>query len=81
MGDLLIMQRIGEALSPTAVIPVRAQDEISHLNSILMLGDCVGGRLHLGVGLASLLKSPVLGLKYPFGVFLRKRDSLVELGH
>ena len=33
-------------------------------------------RLHLSIVLVNLLKSPVLGTKYPFGVFLRKRGSL-----
>ena len=67
------------------MISARAQDEISHLNSILMLGDYVGERLALEVALkycsCKFVKSPVLGTKYPFGVFLRKRGSLDELGH
>ena len=57
------------------------------MNSILMLGDCVGERLNLevvlGIGGANRLKSPVLVVKYQFlwCVSHRKKRSLGELGH
>ena len=51
MEDLLILQCIGKALSPAAMISVSAHNEISHLNSILMLVNCVGERLKLEVAL------------------------------
>ena len=50
------------------------------MNSILMLGDCVGERLNLevvlGIGGANRLKSPVLVVKYQFcGVFLTEKNA------
>ena len=36
---------------------------------------------HLGIGLAYKLKDPALAPKYPCALFIRKNDSLVELGH
>ena len=67
--NLLILWRIGEALSPTAVISAQAQDEISHLNSILMLDNSFGKRLTLEVALkywsCKFVKIPSFGCKYP----------------
>ena len=55
---------------------------ISHLNTILMLCDCVGERLtHLGIGLAYKLKSPASAPKYPCALFILKNGSLGELGY
>ena len=80
-----------KTLSHTVVILVCDLIDISGLNSILMLGDCVGtgGRIgknwhwrsYVGVGLANKLSSPVSPAKYSCGVFLRKNDNLGELGH
>ena len=36
---------------------------------------------HLGIGLAYKLKSPASAPKYPCALFIRKNDSLGELGH
>lgn len=44
------------------MIPVGAQGEILHLNSILILSDCVGKRLKLEVALRYW--SPVLAAKH-----------------
>ena len=60
---------------PTAVIQVYGPNNISRLNSILMLCDCVGERLKYK------LKSPASAPKYLSVLFIRKNDSLGELGH
>ena len=71
-------------LFPTAVILVCDPIHISHLNSILMLCDCVGERLTLEValiGLADILKSPFSARKYPCALLIWKNGRLGELGH
>ena len=76
--------RINEALIPTTVILVWAQDELLHLNSTLILGDCVGERLALEVAFrywsCKLVEIPILAATYLCGVFLRKNGSWDELG-
>ena len=51
--EILILQRLGRALSPTADYPVRILEEESCLSSILMLGDCVDEKLTLEVAFRS----------------------------
>ena len=71
---------IGEVLSPKAVIPVRAQDEISHLNRILLFGDCAGERLTMKVALrywsCKLAKIPSFGCNKPLRYVLTKKWQL-----
>ena len=62
-------------------VPVSDGEEESRLNSILIMGDCVGARLTLGVVLRyGYCKLVITNLgfptKYCYSVFLRKNDSL-----
>ena len=63
----------------TAVILVCRPIHISHLNNTVMLCDCIGERLALEVALRYW--SSALATKYPCALFIRKNDSLGELGH
>ena len=67
------------------MIPVWAQDDTSHLNSILMLGyfvDWLTLVFALRYWYWKLVKIPSFGCtKYPCGVFLRNNGSFDELRH
>ena len=52
-----------------------------HLNSILMLGDCVGERLSLGLARRYRSWKSVKMLSLPCGVFLWKNDGFGKLGN
>ena len=67
-------------LSPTTVILVSNPIDISHLNSILMLGDCVGEKLTLQVELRcwpfKQIKIPSFSCKVPMWCVFTEKCKL-----
>ena len=79
-------EHIGETPFSNVETLVTAQEDESHLNSILMLNDCVGERLTLEIitryGSYKLVKTPSFGCKLPFWHVLPKNNgSLREVKH
>ena len=76
--------RINEALIPTTVILVWAQDELLHLNSTLILGDCVGERLALEVAFrywsCKLVEIPSFGCNVSLWCVLTEKWQLRWIG-